>query len=90
MTLFSKSEAARFVAVPEEQVQEWLDAELIPFAQLPDGEYLIPMGGLQCAMTNLPGIDLEADLRSLNEFAERYGITDDTPEGSQNRSRRPD
>jgi hypothetical protein len=75
VTLFNRAEAARFIGVSEDLMQEWLDADLIPCIQVGD-DYRIPMGGLQCVMGTLPGIDLEADLEALFAAGERYGIND--------------
>ena len=63
MSLLTPRQIAEFVAVSEEQVEEWMDDDRIPYVRLPDGSALIPLGGFQCCMSDL--FDLGAYLDDL-------------------------
>jgi excisionase family DNA binding protein len=58
-------EAAALLNVNEQTIRGWIDAESIPYMELPDGSYRIPQGAL---IASLPGnYDLAAELRELDE-----------------------
>ena len=63
--LLTVSEAATLLNVNERTVGRWIDAESIPYLELPDGSYRIPQGAL---LSSLRGnYDLAAELRELDE-----------------------
>ncbi len=63
--LLTVSEAATLLNVNERTVRRWIDAESIPYLELPGGSYRIPQGAL---LSSLRGnYDLAAELRELDE-----------------------
>jgi hypothetical protein len=65
--LLDPEDIAEFVAVEREQVYLWMAEDKIPYVDLQNGEYKIPLHGFQCVMHEL--FDLEADLQTLNDAA---------------------
>ncbi len=63
--LLTVSEAAELLNVSERTVRRWIEAESIPYLELPGGGYRIPQGAL---LSSLRGnYDLAAELRELDE-----------------------
>jgi excisionase family DNA binding protein len=63
--LLTVSEAAALLNVNERTVRRWIDAESIPYLELPGGSYRIPQGALLASLRG--NYDLAAELRSLDE-----------------------
>jgi hypothetical protein len=61
--LVDPEDIAEFVAVDREQVYRWIAEDRIPFVDLQDGEYKIPLHGFQGAMSQL--FDMEGDMEKL-------------------------
>lgn len=63
--LLTVSEAAALLNVNERTVRRWIDAESIPYLELPGGSYRIPQGALLASLRG--NYDLAAELRKLDE-----------------------
>jgi excisionase family DNA binding protein len=63
--LLTVSEAAALLNVNERTVRRWIDAESIPYLELPGGSYRIPQGALLASLRG--NYDLGAELRELDE-----------------------
>ena len=63
--LLTVSEAATLLSVSERTIRRWIDAESIPYLELPGGSYRIPQGALIASLRG--NYDLAAELRGLNE-----------------------
>src|SRR5260221_8362669 len=63
--LLTVSEAAALLSVNERTVRRWIDAESIPYLELPRGSYRIPQGALLASLRG--NYDLGAQLRQLDE-----------------------
>lgn len=71
--LLTVKEAARLLNVSERTVRRWIEAESIPYVELPGGGYRIPQGAL---LSSLRGnYDLAAELRKLDE--RNAGLSDE-------------
>lgn len=63
--LLTVKEAAHLLNVSERTVRRWIEAESVPYVELPGGGYRIPQGAL---LSSLRGnYDLAAELRKLDE-----------------------
>jgi excisionase family DNA binding protein len=63
--LLTVCEAAALLNVDEQTIRRWIDAESIPYMELPGGCYRIPQGAL---LSSLRGnYDLADELRELDE-----------------------
>jgi excisionase family DNA binding protein len=63
--LLTVSEAAELLNVNERTVRRWVDAESIPYLELPGGSYRIPQGALLASLRG--NYDLAAEIRALDE-----------------------
>jgi excisionase family DNA binding protein len=63
--LLTVSEAAGLLNVNERTVRRWIDAESLPYLELPGGFYRIPQGALLASLRG--NYDLAAELRRLDE-----------------------
>lgn len=63
--LLTVSEAAALLNVNERTVRRWIDAESIPYLELPGGSYRIPQGALIASLRG--NYDLAGELRELDE-----------------------
>jgi len=66
-------EAAALLNVNEQTIRRWIDAESIPYMELPDGSYRIPQGALVASLRG--NYDLAAELHELDE--RNVGLTDE-------------
>jgi excisionase family DNA binding protein len=65
--LITTSEAAQLLNVSRRTVTNWIKEDLIPYVQLPGGDYRIPLDAL---LRSLSGTyDLAAELRGLEDVA---------------------
>jgi excisionase family DNA binding protein len=65
--LVSTSEAAEILSVSPRTVVNWIKKDLIPYVELPGGEYRIPLNAL---LRSLAGTyDLSAELEAVDEEA---------------------
>lgn len=63
--LLTVGEAAALLNVDEQTIRRWIDAESIPYVELPGGCYRIPQ---DASLASLRGnYDLAAELRELDE-----------------------
>ena len=73
--LITTSEAARLLSVSRRTVNNWIASDLIPYVQLPGGDYRIPLAAL---LRTLSGTyDLSSELRVLEEAAADSGLTEE-------------
>jgi predicted site-specific integrase-resolvase len=63
--LLTPEAAAESIAVDREQVYLWMAEDRVPFVDLQDGEYRVPLQGLHNALPEL--LDLEDELDTLYE-----------------------
>jgi DNA binding domain, excisionase family len=63
--LLTVSEAAALLNVNERTVRRWIDAESIPYLELPGGSYRIPQGALLASLRG--NYDLAEELRELDK-----------------------
>ena len=71
--LLSIKEAAHLFNVSQRTVRRWIEAESIPYVELPGGGYRIPQGAL---LSSLRGnYDLAAELLKLDE--RNTGLSDE-------------
>ncbi len=71
--LLTVAQAAALLQVSDRTIRRWIDAEKIPFLELPRGGYRIPQGALLASLRG--NYDLAGELRGLDE---RYqNVTDD-------------
>ena len=63
--LLTVGEAAALLNVNERTVRRWIDAESIPYLELPGGSYRIPQGALLASLRG--NYDLAGELRKLDE-----------------------
>jgi len=63
--LLTVSEAATLLNVNERTIRRWIDAESIPYLELPGGSYRIPQGALIASLRG--NYDLAAELREVDE-----------------------
>lgn len=72
-TLLTAAQAAGLLNVSDKTIRRWIDAEKIPFLELPGGGYRIPQGALLASLRGT--YDLAAELRELD--ARQVEATDD-------------
>lgn len=71
--LLTVAQAAALLNVSDRTVRRWIEAEKIPFLELPSGAYRIPQGALLASLRG--NYDLAAELQELDR---RYGdLTED-------------
>lgn len=71
--LLTVAQAAALLQVSDRTIRRWIDAEKIPFLELPGGGYRIPQGALLASLRG--NYDLAGELRALDE---RYqSVTED-------------
>lgn len=58
-------EAAALLNVDEQTIRGWIDAESIPYMELPSGSYRIPQSALQVSLRS--NYQLATELRELDE-----------------------
>lgn len=63
--LLTVCEAAALLNVNEQTIQGWIDAESIPYMELPSGSYRIPQSALHASLRS--NYQLTAELRELDE-----------------------
>jgi excisionase family DNA binding protein len=63
--LITVSEAAALLKVNDRTIRRWIEAEKIPYLELPSGSYRIPQGALLASLRG--NYDLAAELRELDE-----------------------
>lgn len=72
-TLLTVAQAAALLNVSDKTIRRWIDAEKIPFVELPSGGYRIPQGALLASLRGT--YDLAAEIRELDE--RHAGVTED-------------
>lgn len=63
--LLTVAEAARLLNVSDRTIRRWIEAEKIPFLELPSGGYRIPQGALLGSLRG--NYDLAGELRVLDD-----------------------
>ena len=63
--LLTVAQAASLLNVSDRTIRRWIEAEKIPFIQLPGDGYRIPQGALLASLRGT--YDLAAELRELDE-----------------------
>jgi excisionase family DNA binding protein len=63
--LLTVAQAASLLAVSDRTIRRWIDAEAIPFIELPSGGYRIPQGPLLASLRG--NYDLADELRELDK-----------------------
>jgi excisionase family DNA binding protein len=66
--LLTVAQAASLLNVSDRTIRRWIEAEKIPYLELPSGGYRIPQGALLASLRG--NYDLAAELRKLDQ---RYG-----------------
>lgn len=64
-TLLTVAQAAALLNVSDKTIRRWIDAEKIPFVELPSGGYRIPQAALLASLRGT--YDLAAEIRELDE-----------------------
>lgn len=72
-TLLTVTQAAALLNVSDKTIRRWIDAEKIPFLELPSRGYRIPQNALLASLRGT--YDLAAELRELD--ARQVEMTDD-------------
>lgn len=71
--LLTVAQAASLLGVSDRTIRRWIEAEKIPYLELPSGGYRIPQGALLASLRG--NYDLAAE---LDELDERYeGVTEE-------------
>lgn len=65
LELLTVAEAAALLKVNERTVRRWIEAEKVPYLELPSGSYRIPQGVLLASLRG--NFDLAAELRELDQ-----------------------
>lgn len=65
LQLLTVAEAAALLKVNERTVRRWIEAEKVPYLELPSGSYRIPQGALLASLRG--NFDLAAELRELDQ-----------------------
>jgi excisionase family DNA binding protein len=63
--LLTVAEAAALLNVNDRTIRRWIEAEAIPYLELPSGAYRIPQGALLASLRG--NYDLAGELRELDE-----------------------
>jgi excisionase family DNA binding protein len=63
--LLTVRDAAALLNVNEQTIRRWIDAESIPYLELPGGSHRIPQGALLASLQG--NYDLAAELRELDD-----------------------
>lgn len=70
--LLTVAQAASLLKVSDRTIRRWIEAEKIPYLELPSGGYRIPQGALLASLRG--NYDLAGELRKLDEH--NAGISD--------------
>jgi excisionase family DNA binding protein len=70
--LLTVAQAASLLQVSDRTIRRWIEADKIPFLELPGGGYRIPQGALLASLR--ANYDLAGELRALDE---RYENVDE-------------
>ncbi len=71
--LLTVAQAASLLSVSDRTIRRWIEAERIPYVELPSGGYRIPQGALLASLRG--NYDLAKELKELDE---RYqGVTEE-------------
>lgn len=71
--LLTVAQAASLLSVSDRTIRRWIEAEKIPYLELPSGGYRIPQGALLASLRG--NYDLAAELKELDERYE--GVTEE-------------
>ncbi len=71
--LLTVAQAASLLGVSDRTIRRWIEAEKIPYLELPSGGYRIPQGALLASLRG--NYDLAAELKELDERYE--GVTEE-------------
>lgn len=71
--LLTVAEAAALLNVSDRTIRRWIDADKVPFVELPGGGYRVPERALLVSLRRT--YDLAADVRELDE--RHAGVTED-------------
>ncbi len=71
--LLTVAQAARLLSVSDRTIRRWIDAERIPYVELPSGGYRIPQGALLASLRG--NYDLASELKELDE--RHQGVTEE-------------
>jgi excisionase family DNA binding protein len=63
--LLTVAQAASLLSVSDRTIRRWIEAERIPYVELPSGGYRIPQGALLASLRG--NYDLAAELKELDE-----------------------
>jgi excisionase family DNA binding protein len=63
--LLTVAQAASLLNVSDRTIRRWIEAEKIPYLELPSGGYRIPQGALLASLRG--NYDLAAELRKLDQ-----------------------
>lgn len=63
--LLTVAQAANLLNVSDRTIRRWIEAEKIPYLELPSGGYRIPQGALLASLRG--NYDLAGELRELDE-----------------------
>lgn len=65
LQLLTVAEAAALLKVNERTVRRWIEAEKVPYLELPSGSYRIPQSALLASLRG--NFDLATELRELDQ-----------------------
>jgi excisionase family DNA binding protein len=63
--LLTVAQAASLLSVSDRTIRRWIEAERIPYVELPSGGYRIPQGALLASLRG--NYDLAGELKELDE-----------------------
>ncbi len=63
--LLTVAQAASLLSVSDRTIRRWIEAERIPYVELPSGGYRIPQGALLASLRG--NYDLASELKELDE-----------------------
>jgi excisionase family DNA binding protein len=63
--LLTVAQAASLLSVSDRTIRRWIEAERVPYVELPSGGYRIPQGALLASLRG--NYDLAAELKELDE-----------------------
>jgi excisionase family DNA binding protein len=71
--LLTVAQAASLLSVSDRTIRRWIEAERIPYVELPSGGYRIPQGALLASLRG--NYDLAGELKELDE--RHQGVTEE-------------
>jgi excisionase family DNA binding protein len=63
--LLTVAQAASLLSVSDRTIRRWIEAERVPYVELPSGGYRIPQGALLASLRG--NYDLASELKELDE-----------------------